>query len=247
MLSNQQVQLINSLQQRKFRQKYNLFKVEGVRSVNELLASDLTTELLVITEETLPHIVHKASIEPILISQAKFERISSHKSPQGALALAEIPRIDLSEIKIKKFIIALDGIQDPGNLGTIVRIADWYGLTDIICSPSCADIFNPKTLQSSMGSAFHLRVHYTDLKKFLSQNPLPVYGALLNGTDVRSLSQIERGILLIGNEGNGISAEILPFITHPLTIPRLGKAESLNAAVATGILMDNLSRLFRAV
>ncbi len=145
-----------------------------------------------------------------------------------------------SAFRHPNWLLALDGIQDPGNLGTIIRTAHWFGLKQIICSLDCADAFSPKVVQATMGSIFAVQIIYTDLEKFLSKQKLPVYGALLEGENIYEQTDRETGILLIGNEGKGISKTLLPLVSHPVTIPALGDAESLNAGVAAGILMGSL-------
>jgi TrmH family RNA methyltransferase len=132
--------------------------------------------------------------------------------------------------------IALDGIQDPGNMGTIIRIADWFGITDLVCSPGCVDVYNPKVVQSAMGGHLRVRIHHRDLVDFLPALNLPLYAAVLGGTDVYEVGRPESGVLVIGNESRGVSPEVVDLATHRLTIPRKGGAESLNAGVSAGIL-----------
>ena len=134
----------------------------------------------------------------------------------------------------------LDGLQDPGNFGTIIRIADWFGIENIICSNDCVELYNPKVIQSTMGSFTRVKVIYRELEIYLQENKLPVYGALLNGTDVRKIVKPKEGLLLIGNEGKGIRDSILPYINNAISIEKVGQAESLNAAIATGILLSHL-------
>jgi TrmH family RNA methyltransferase len=139
------------------------------------------------------------------------------------------------------WIIALDTIQDPGNMGTILRIADWFGINTIICSPQCVDIYNHKVIQSGMGAHLRVAVEYKELDTFFKTNHLPVYAALLNGENLFHVKSKQAGIILIGNESKGIAPELLPFASHPITIPRIGGAESLNAGVATGIIAAYLT------
>ena len=136
--------------------------------------------------------------------------------------------------------LMLDDIQDPGNFGTIIRIADWFGIKNIICSNGTADLYNPKVIQSTMGSFTHVNIFYKDLKSFLQNNVIAVYGAVLNGTNIFSVNKNKEGIVLIGNEGKGINKELQQFINQPVTIPKIGNAESLNAAIATGIIISQL-------
>jgi TrmH family RNA methyltransferase len=158
------------------------------------------------------------------------------------IALVEMPNQQELPLQPDGFTLVLDQLQDPGNMGTILRIADWFGIQTIVASESCADLYNPKVIQSSMGSFLRVQVHYTDLTAWLEQYRAPILGAVLTGESVFMASPHERAALIIGNEGQGIGQQLLPFIQEPVSIPRLGKAESLNAAVATGILLSYLKR-----
>jgi TrmH family RNA methyltransferase len=155
------------------------------------------------------------------------------------MAVVKQPQFDAPP---SNWILAVDGVQDPGNLGTIIRTADWFGINTIVCSHETVDCFNPKVIQSTMGSIFRVHLDYTNLEEFLNQSELPIFGALMEGESVFNSSIPESGILVMGNEGNGISENLLPLINHPIHIPGRGQAESLNVAVATGILLGQLSR-----
>ncbi len=166
------------------------------------------------------------------------------QTPQGILALISIPKQQNLELKNLKncFSIVLDDVQDPGNFGTIIRTADWFGIKNIICSENTVEAYNPKTVQSTMGSLCRVNLTYTNLNKFLTETDLPIFGALLKGNSIYSTNWANEGLILLGNEGHGISDELIEKITIPVTIPRFGKAESLNVAVSAAIFCNELSR-----
>ena len=178
------------------------------------------------------------------ISQPELSKISTLSTPQALLAIIKIPKSEELTTKSLKgsFSLALDNIQDPGNLGTIIRTADWFGLKYIICSTDTVDVYNPKVVQASMGSLARVKVIYTDLEDFLKNTELPIFGALLDGISVYKTDFGNEGILLLGNEGNGISNDLLKLITFPVTIPRFGRAESLNVAISASIFCSELRR-----
>jgi TrmH family RNA methyltransferase len=175
-------------------------------------------------------------------SEEQLQQMSGLRSARAVIALVEMPNQQELPLQPDGFTLVLDQLQDPGNMGTILRIADWFGIQTIVASESCADLYNPKVIQSSMGSFLRVQVHYTDLTAWLEQYRAPILGAVLTGESVFMASPHERAALIIGNEGQGIGQQLLPFIQEPVSIPRLGKAESLNAAVATGILLSYLKR-----
>ncbi len=178
------------------------------------------------------------------ISVTEFGKISSLKTPQDVVAQIKIPEWPvLKQNDLKgRFSLVLDGVQDPGNMGTIIRIADWFGIVHIICSEDTVDIYNPKVVQASMGSLARVKVHYTDLSEFFGQIKLPIYGALLDGESIYDTDFGTEGLLLMGNEGNGIRPEIQKLATKAVTIPRIGKAESLNVAIATALFCSESAR-----
>lgn len=178
------------------------------------------------------------------ISQTELSKISTLSTPQAFLAIIKIPRSEELTTKSLKgsFSLALDNIQDPGNLGTIIRTADWFGLKYIICSSDTVDVYNPKVVQASMGSLARVKVIHTDLEGFLKNTELPIFGALLDGRSVYETNFGNEGILLLGNEGNGINNDLLKLITFPVTIPRFGKAESLNVAISASIFCSEVRR-----
>jgi len=172
------------------------------------------------------------------------EKISTLKTPQEVIGLVKIPiwaTLNYNSLK-QKFSLVLDNIQDPGNMGTIIRTADWFGITDIVCSEDTVDVYNPKVVQATMGSLARVNVHYVSLEQVLPQIGLPVFGAMLDGENIYNSNFDTEGLLVMGNEGNGISPAIERLITTKITIPRAGKAESLNVAIATAILCSEIKR-----
>ena len=219
--------------------------VEGHKSVVEFINSDYRIDA----------IYHAASFDPKMlnlsrkinlynISVTDIERMSSLKTPQEVIALVQIPQYPmLNNQKLKqKFSLVLDGVQDPGNMGTIIRTADWFGIADIICSDDTVDAYNPKVVQASMGSLARINVHYTDIETVLPQLDLPIYGAMLQGENIYNTQFGSEGLLVMGNEGNGVRPAVERLISKPVTIPRLGKAESLNVGIATALFCAEISR-----
>lgn len=176
------------------------------------------------------------------ISESELERISLLQTPNQVLGIFKKPVFAANRPLRNTLSLMLDTIQDPGNLGTIIRCADWFGISQIICSTDCADAFNPKVVQSSMGSIARVQVLYEPLPEFLAKQPgIPTYAAVLDGTSLRDLPPVKEGIIIIGNESKGISDGVLSLSRHRITIPRKGSAESLNAAVATGIILSHIT------
>lgn len=236
MLSINQKKYLNSLKQKKYRNQYSSFIVEGEKMVNELVASDFEIESIYGIEDLISY----PSI--IEISEKELASLSLLKTPNKYLAVAKQKKVH--NIVPNGLTIVLDNIQDPGNLGTIIRIADWFGISSIVCSPTCVDLYNPKVVQATMGSLFRVDVVYSDLKLFLTENKdSNIYGALLGGGNVyQTTIQKDDAILIMGNESKGISAELIPFINHKIAIPQFGGAESLNVAIATAILCSEYRR-----
>ncbi len=193
------------------------------------------------TEEFIATAIGQHKVRFLLetASPDELEQAGTIQSNNAALAVVEIPAPS-NNIPTDEWLLALSDIRDPGNLGTMIRIADWYGIRRIVCSPTTADWYNPKVIAASMGSFLRVKPFYTDLKQFFSIYPSPVYGALLNGSNIHQFQAKVKGAILIGNESQGIADDLLPMITHALTIPRIGNAESLNAGIATAIFCDNL-------
>lgn len=240
MLSKNQLKLIMSLQQKKYRINHGLFIAEGVKVVHELLNSDFVCEYLYCTEGFKHELNdHK----PEVISEKELKKISNLITPNKVFGVFKIPK--QKQVRQEGLILILDEIKDPGNLGTIIRLCDWFGVEQLICSNETVDCYNSKVVQSTMGSLSRLSIVYTNLKEFLSFTKLPIYGALLEGENVYKSKLPSECILIIGNESNGISEEIKELITHKITIPRFGQlqeTESLNAAAATAILLSEFKR-----
>jgi TrmH family RNA methyltransferase len=242
MISKSEIKLIRSLQQKKFRKETGLFIAEGDKTARELADSDIHIEKIFARSEWRARNIHIASKE---VSEKEMGQISALSTPSEVLVLARIPE-QTPHWGNEKVVLMLDSIRDPGNLVTIARIADWYGLSRIFCSEDCADFYAPKTVQSTMGSIAHVRAIYGNPIEMIRQINLPVYAAMLEGAvDIHSLTKAEPCVLLIGNEGRGISPELQKIASKRIFIPGYGKAESLNAAIATGIILDNLTRLHK--
>ena len=242
MLSKNDIKFLKSLQQNKYRRRLGLFLAEGSINVLDFLQGPLRVERLFATQNWLA--LHEKSISEmncVAVNRQEMEKISALKNPSEVLAVVEKPEYPLPDITtINHYVLAMDDIKDPGNLGTIIRTADWFGIRDVVCSPETVDIFNPKVVQATMGSLARVRVHYTNLGDWFSGKPeeLKVFGAVLDGQDIRKAGKPGKGILLIGSEAHGISRELYPFIDVRTRIPAgAGSgAESLNAAVATAIV-----------
>lgn len=227
MINNREIKLINSLKRKKNRLEEGLFVVEGEKNVAELLNSDYTIKEIYASSEWSSEVEHQK------ISNKELERISALSSPNKVLALVEIP--DAKKIDTSITSLVIDGVNDPGNLGTIIRTADWFGITQIICSINSVDIYNPKTIMSSMGSIFRTNTSYSNIKDTLSKSSLPIYGALLNGDSIYQTTFKNPCLLLLGSESHGISKELIPYIDFKTTIPGSGNAESLNLGISTAI------------
>ena len=243
MLVKQKIKYIQTLGQKKFREKEGLFIAEGPKLVNELLEADTIAvkEVYALKEWVNNNPLLPANIILTEISEQELEKISQLTTPNQVVAIVQ--QFDTGNIITAKdqIILALDTVQDPGNLGTIVRIADWFGIKQIVCSLDSADMYNPKVVQSTMGSIARVKIIYTDLNEWLgTQENIPIYAASLQGENIASIKKINEGIIIIGNESRGISEEIMKLATIRITIPAKGKAESLNAAVATGIILSHI-------
>lgn len=244
-LSNKQVKFIKSLRLKKYRQQENAFVVEGLKTVQILLASRYTVQMIVGTPSFLDmHNFlgqHDATI--FQANEATLTALGTFTTNQAVLAVASIPPTHTTLTPPSStWGLVLDNIRDPGNLGTIVRVADWYNIPALICSPSTVDLYNPKVLHASMGSFTRIQVHYTPLPAFLSSTPWPILGTFTTGNNIHRTSLPFPGLVVIGNESRGISPAVLPYIQQQISIPRYGQAESLNAAMATAIVCDNWQR-----
>jgi len=243
--SKEKIKFIKSLQLRKNRQKDQSFLVEGSKSVIELLRSDFLVTYLLVSK--LFYQTHFTLLEPYLsriymVKSDTLDKIGSFKTNNAAIAVAKItPNLPL-KINKNEFSLALDGIKDPGNLGSMIRIADWYGISKVIVSKSTADIYNPKVIAATMGSFTRVKVFYTDLSAFIREVNVEVFGAFLEGTNLHEVKFGNEGLIVIGNESTGISSEIEQHIQNKITVPGFGGAESLNAAMSTAVICDNLRR-----
>ena len=254
MLTKSAIRLITSLRQRKFRRQEGLFVAEGPRLVGELLFAFHCRQLFA-TREWINTDGQRWLDKPLEeVSDAELERLSGLQTPQQVLALFEIPidddlsMKDVSHLAINELYLALDGVQDPGNLGTIIRLADWFGVRHIWCSPQTADVWNPKVVQATMGGIAHVSIHYLDLATFLAALPdeCPIYGTSLKGQSLWTSSIDACGIIVMGNEGNGLTPEVDRLCRHRLFIPNFPSGEptteSLNVAMATGIVLSEFRR-----
>jgi TrmH family RNA methyltransferase len=245
MLSKSQINSLKSLQQKKFRREQGFFLVEGHKSIAEFVDSPYRVEAVYHTPAFDSKVLKLSQkINSSEISVTDLEKISTLKTPQDVIAKIEIPEWPaLTQNELNgRFSLVLDGIQDPGNMGTIIRIADWFGIQHIICSEDTVEAYNPKVVQASMGSLARMKVHYVDLTVILPKIKLPIFGALLNGENIYATDFGSEGIIVMGNEGNGIRPEIEKSVTRAITIPRIGKAESLNVAIATALFCSEISR-----
>jgi len=238
MLSKSQIKLITSLKQKKYRQQNGFFVVEGVKTIKELLQSNLELQKLYATES-----FNIDAKDEVIISDSDLKRISFLTRPNKALAIFKIP--EPKPIDNSGLIVALDAIRDPGNLGTIIRLCDWFGVKELICSKETVDCFNPKVIQATMGSITRVNVSYIDLVSFIEESDIPVFGAFMEGKNVYNRTLPKKGILVMGNEANGVSKEVEAVITEKISIPRFGDlqaTESLNVATATAILLSEFKR-----
>lgn len=236
MLSRSESKYIQTLSHKKQRDSEGLFIVEGPKIVKEVLESNFVVRKIY---ATLNWIEKNNTIEDVVeVSEDELQKISNLQTAHQVLAVIEKPT--MFQFDESTVIIALDGIQDPGNFGTIIRIADWFGVNKIVCSEDCVELYNPKVIQSTMGGFLRTQVDYVNLATWLKKNKLPVYGALLNGKNIQQMEKLTRGVLVIGNESKGIRKDVLPYIQHAISIERRGGAESLNASVATGIILSHI-------
>jgi TrmH family RNA methyltransferase len=231
--------LIKSLHEKKHRTLTKKFLVEGDKNVTELLESDFNVEVIYATEAFVKQYKDKAAAKNIKVQVVDASELSAFGTlERNDAALAIVWQKKEQELKLEGVTLALDEIRDPGNLGTLIRIADWYGVKNIVCSTSSVDFYNPKVINATMGSFARVKVHYADLAVFLKKHKTPVLGAFLDGESAHSYAFPKSGILVIGSESHGISKEVGRAVTTRITIPKFGKAESLNAAVAGGIILD---------
>ena len=245
MLSKNQIKLIKSLESKKFRKREGLFVAEGPKVVGDLLRAGYQPHAIYATPQC-----SMFNGQWSTVTDDELHRISFLQHPQEILAVFHIPTPqESSNLHLPSDIcLALDGVQDPGNVGTIIRIADWFGITHIYCSPDTADVYNPKVVQATMGSLAHVQITYCDLVPLLREAAVPVYGTLLDGQDIYQQPLSREGVIVMGNEGNGISPEVRQLVNHKILIPNFNKntetAESLNVAIATAITCSEFKRRF---
>lgn len=240
-ISKNQYKLIASLSQKKYRIKHQLFIAEGVKIVNELLHSSFTLDTLFATDAYTQATI---TTKIVRISQDELQKISNLKTPNKVLGLFKIPEEE--SLTKNGFILALDALNDPGNFGTIVRLADWFGVSQIVCSTDTVDCYNPKVIQASMGSLSRVSIKYLDLHKYLEDSILPAFIADMGGESVYEKSLPKEAILIMGNEANGVSETVKSLVKNTISIPRFGvhqQTESLNVATATAILLSEFKRI----
>lgn len=250
MLPKTKIRLVHSLALKKNRSEEGLFVAEGRKLVTDLIGSQLILHEVFCTEEALAGLANVKFNQISVLKKSEMERISALKSTPDVIALFKIPQYDLVWEEIRKGLsLALDSVQDPGNLGTIVRLTDWLGIKNVICSEDCADLLNPKTVQATMGAIARIKVHYLSLKDFLSEaikQNIPVYGTFMDGENLYKTNLTSEGIVVMGNEGKGISEEIEALISRKISIPSYPKgatgSESLNVAVAAAIVCAEFRR-----
>ena len=240
MVSKSQIKLITGLAQKKNRSKLGLFLAEGIKGINEILNSNFELDSLYTTSE----IFNAPGSKIHLITEAELKKLSGLTTPQTAVAIFKIP--EEKTLSLKGLILALDGIRDPGNLGTIIRLCDWFGIETLLCSPDTVDCYNPKVVQATMGSITRVSILYRSLEEIIKEaGNLPVLGAFMEGENVYTSQLPAEGILVMGNEANGISGKIEKLVTKKVSIPPFGNTsntESLNAATATAILLSEFRR-----
>lgn len=248
MISASKIKFVKSLGFRKFRRLHQQFVVEGPKMMDELFESDFTpVEIFAVEDWTdkqrgLPAMYRKLITT---VTEKEIGRLSGMKTANQVLATVQIPVREISQKVFGKLLLVLDGIADPGNLGTIIRTADWFGMQNILCSTDCVELYNPKVIQATMGSLFRVKVFYENLDQMITTfgKDIPVFGTMLDGENIYNLEFPEQAMIVIGSESHGISPKIQKFLTHKITIPAFGSgAESLNAAVATGIVCSEFMR-----
>jgi TrmH family RNA methyltransferase len=240
MLSKNQIKFISGLHQKKQRIANQLFFAEGVKCIQELVQSNFELEHLYTIQDDFEEVI---AANKTLISDSELKKISALTTPNSCLAIFKMPQE--KAIIESGLILALDSIRDPGNLGTILRLCDWFGIEQLICSKETVDIYNPKVVQATMGSITRVNVNYVDLNGFIAQTKLPVSGTFMDGENIYKCNLPQEGIIIMGNEANGISSELEQLVQNRLTIPRFGnlqKTESLNVATATAIILSEFRR-----
>lgn len=240
MVSKNQIKLITSLVQKKYRKQHGLFIAEGVKVIDELIKSNFELEHLYITKPMFFGVSEKIKT---LVTDSELKKISALTTSNDCLAVFKIPKE--RKINTDGLIVALDDVRDPGNLGTIIRLCDWFGIEQLICSEQTVDLYNPKVVQATMGSISRVNVSYVDLSETLINLKLPIFGTFMDGENIYKTKLPSSGVIVLGNEANGISSEIEKIATHKIAIPRFGNlqlTESLNVATATAIVLSEFKR-----
>ena len=239
MVSDKQIKIIKSLKHKKNRIKYNLFVAEGDKTIFELILAGYNIHSLYSINSQIEGVKNSVG----QLSKSELNKISNLSNPKNSLAVFEIPKS--KNINYNKLVIGLDNISDPGNLGTIIRLCDWFGVEDLICSFETVDCYNPKVVQASMGSISRLNITYLDLQKTIEKNSFKTYGTYMQGDSLYDIDEIQQGLVLFGNEANGINPNLSKFVDKRLSIPRFGKlkkTESLNVANALSIVLSENAR-----
>lgn len=238
MVTKNQIKLVVNLKQKKYRSQHGLFVVEGEKVVRELLAAKLKVHGLYVDSPEKGEIFPDAEV----VGASQLKQMSSLKQPNGVLGVFRMPTAEMQTES--DWVLVLDAVRDPGNLGTIIRLCDWFNIKQLVCSPDTVDCYNPKVLQATMGSIARVQILYTDLKIYLADTERPIFGAFMDGTSVYAEKLPKNGILVMGNEANGISEAVEALITKRIAIPQFGNqsTESLNVATATAILLSEIRR-----
>jgi len=245
MFTKSEANLIKSLHDKKYRQNTSLFLVEGEKSVAETLASDFVIEKILATKPfytKYSKLIKDKKIVCEIVEQGEIENVSTLESNDSVMAIVKQKKYQIPTVENDEIVLVLDNIRDPGNFGTIIRIADWYGIKKIIASIGTVDLYNPKVISATKGSFTRVQISYANLNDFLTKTKVPILGAFLEGENVHKFNFPKNGILIVGNESKGISLEIKNLVTKKITIPSFGQTESLNVAISTAILIDNWKR-----
>lgn len=244
-MTKAQIKFIQSLTRQKYRKEYNAYLVEGDKNAKEWLSSPAHILQVAATADWLAEqegIIKRHPEAEVIEAQAfELEKMTALQTAQSVVLVVQMPAAFTFQQPEGQWALYLEKIQDPGNMGTIIRTADWFGIRQIICSPDCVEVYNPKVVQASMGSLLRVNISEMDIDTFLSKNKRPVYAAVLEGQDIRQLQPAGYGTIAMGNESKGLSAGLINAATHKLMIPGFGGAESLNVAVAAGILCAKLT------
>lgn len=243
-MTKAQIKLFQSLSRQKYRKEYNAYLVEGDKNAREWLQSDVQIKYIAVEEqwyqENRSLIERHPEAEVIVAKDFELEKITSLQTAQLVILAVEIPAAAFFRYPENQWMLLLEKIQDPGNMGSILRSADWFGISQVICSPDCVDVYNPKVVQASMGSLLRVNIVEKNMETFILENTLPVYAACLSGENIKTILNRPKGIIAMGNESQGLSEALLDAATFKVMIPRIGHSESLNVAVATGIVCAEL-------